>query len=299
MKTDYTMEKLDLEILHTFVVIIEMGSYTKASNILFKSQSAISEQIQKLEVFCDAQLLHRGRYGAKPTAIGEKMYKHAKKILSLNDNIIADIRNHDLVYELTLSITDYFMPATIASVLRGLRDQCQNIQFNVSIQSSSKMLLEHTLEQYDIALFIHLNGQRLPDNDNFMVVGHEPLCWAGSKDLSITGSAPLPIITLPKGCLLQKLAIDKLENNKISYNLSHYASSVIGMQSAIEAQLGIGCLNRSSMSKKFIDYTDILKLPALPDIDYIMYYKSEKNPFINTIKGLVERVTSNDNAFEK
>jgi len=30
-----------------------------------------------------------------------------------------------------------------------------------------------------------------------------------------------------------------------------------------------------------------------------MYYKSEKNPFINTIKGLVERVTSNDNAFDR
>lgn len=286
------MEALDLEILHTFVIVTEMGSYTKASNVLFKSQSAISEQIQKLEAFCDTQLLSRGRHGAKPTAVGKRMYKHAKKILSLNKNIIADIKSCDPVCELTLSITDYFMPNKLASVLRGLRDQYQNIHFNVSIQSGSKLFREHTLDQYDVALFVNLSGQQLPNYDNFIVVGQEPLCWAGSKEFSMNKENPLPIITLPKGCMLQKAAIEKLENNKKSYTLSHYASSVIGMQSAIEAQLGIGCLNKSSMSKNFIDYTDVFDLPKLPNIDYIMHYKSEKLQFIDTIKDLVEEITS-------
>ena len=285
------MDILDLEILHTFVIVTDTGSYTKASTILFKSQSAISEQIQKLELFCGAQLLSRGRHGAKPTATGKKLYQYARSILSMNTEIVADIRRREKIYELTLSITDYFMPNKIAPILKGLRDQYQNIRFNVSIQSSSKIMRELSLHQCDVALFANLNGQQLPVTDNCLIVGREPLCWAGAKDFSMTGYKGLPVITLPKGCLIQKLAIEKLENNKIEFNLLHQASSVGGMQSAIEAQLGIGCLNKSSMTSNLIDYTEFFNLPKLPDIEYVLYYKTEKLQFIDSIKALVESVT--------
>lgn len=286
-----TMDILDLEILHTFVIVADTGSYTKASTILFKSQSAISEQIQKLELFCGAQLLSRGRHGANPTATGKKLYQYARSILSMNTEIVADIRKREKIYELTLSITDYFMPNKIAPILKGLRDQYQNIQFNVSIQSSSKIMRELSLNQYDVALLANLSGQQLPDTEDYLIVGREALCWAGAKDFSMTGYKGLPIITLPKGCLIQKLAIEKLENNKIEFNLLHHASSVVGMQSAIEAQLGIGCLNKSSMTSNLIDYTEILQLPKLPEIEYVLYYKTEKLQFIDSIKALVESLT--------
>lgn len=286
-----TMDILDLEILHTFVIVTDTGSYTKASTILFKSQSAISEQIQKLELFCGAQLLSRGRHGANPTATGKKLYQYARSILSMNTEIVADIRKREKIYELTLSITDYFMPNKIAPILKGLRDQYQNIQFNVSIQSSSKIMRELSLNQYDVALLANLSGQQLPDTEDYLIVGREALCWAGAKDFNMTGYKGLPIITLPKGCLIQKLAIEKLENNKIEFNLLHHASSVVGMQSAIEAQLGIGCLNKSSMTSNLIDYTEILQLPKLPEIEYVLYYKTEKLQFIDSIKALVESLT--------
>lgn len=285
------MEALDLEILYTFVIVTELGSYTKAASVLFKSQSAISEQIQKLEAFCDVQLLSRGRHGAKPTVNGEKMYRHAKKILALNDEIMKDIRSCEPVISLRLSITDYFMPNRIASILRGLSDQHKEFRFSVSIQSGSTIFREHILDQYDVALFVNLSGQQLPSYDNFVIVGHESLCWAGHKNFSISKNNPLPIITLPKGCLLQKAAIEKLENNKASYTISHYASSVAGMQSAIEAQLGIGCLNKSSMPSDFIDYTELYNLPPLPTIDYIMHYKSEQKMLIDEIRKQVQYVT--------
>lgn len=285
------MDILDLEILHTFVIVTDTGSYTKASTILNKSQSAISEQIQKLELFCGAQLLSRGRHGANPTATGKKLYQYARSILSMNTEIVTDIRRREKIYELTLSITDYFMPNKIAPILKGLRDQYQNIQFNVSIQSSSKILRELSLNQYDVALLANLSGQQLPDTEDCLIVGREALCWAGAKDFSMTGYKGLPIITLPKGCLIQKLAIEKLENNKIEFNLLHHASSVAGMQSAIEAQLGIGCLNKSSMTSNLIDYTEILKLPKLPEIEYVLYYKTEKLQFIDSIKALVKSLT--------
>ena len=183
------------------------------------------------------------------------------------------------------------MPNKIAPILKGLRDQYQNIRFNVSIQSSSKIMRELSLNQYDVALFANLSGQQLPVADNCLIVGREPLCWAGAKDFSMTGYKGLPVITLPKGCLIQKLAIEKLENNKIEFSLLHQASSVGGMQSAIEAQLGLGCLNKSSMTSNLIDYTEFFSLPKLPDIEYVLYYKTEKLRFIDSIKALVESVT--------
>ena len=41
--------ELDIDLLRTFVAVVESGSFTKASRTVFRSQAAVSMQVKRLE----------------------------------------------------------------------------------------------------------------------------------------------------------------------------------------------------------------------------------------------------------
>jgi len=52
---------LDLELVRTLAVIVDTGGFTEAAKRLYRTQSAISMQIKRLEDSLGAKLLHRNR----------------------------------------------------------------------------------------------------------------------------------------------------------------------------------------------------------------------------------------------
>ncbi|MCX7977836.1 MAG: LysR family transcriptional regulator [Bdellovibrionaceae bacterium] len=72
---------LNLQHLSTFVAVISEGSMTAAADKLFLTQPAVSQQIRNLEEQLGVELLVRGVRQIKPTAQGEVLYEHARRIL--------------------------------------------------------------------------------------------------------------------------------------------------------------------------------------------------------------------------
>jgi len=54
-----SMVDIDLDLLRALVLVYESGSFTKAAQLLFRSQSAISLKIKKLEGLIGKKLLLR------------------------------------------------------------------------------------------------------------------------------------------------------------------------------------------------------------------------------------------------
>src|SRR5262245_9892512 len=71
--------------LRTFMIIVEMKSFTRAGRRLGLSQSAISQQISALERQLGVKLLRRTGAGAMPTPPGELLVQYARQILTKID----------------------------------------------------------------------------------------------------------------------------------------------------------------------------------------------------------------------
>ncbi len=54
---------LDPDLLRAFVLIAEERSFTRAAQLVGRTQSAVSMQVQRLEGVLGQQLFHRGRGG--------------------------------------------------------------------------------------------------------------------------------------------------------------------------------------------------------------------------------------------
>ena len=83
--------RLDLDLLRTFVFIAETGSVSRAAACVHRTQSAVSMQVRRLEEAVGKLLLERGSHGVRLTAAGERMVRHAHKLLRLHDEAIAEL----------------------------------------------------------------------------------------------------------------------------------------------------------------------------------------------------------------
>lgn len=65
-----------------FYYVVKLKSFSKAAELTFRSQPALSLQIKKLEAEFGTELIERmGKHGVKPTLAGKKVYKYAKRIV--------------------------------------------------------------------------------------------------------------------------------------------------------------------------------------------------------------------------
>ena len=83
---------MNIETLKVFRDLIDTGSFSKTAKLNYISQSAVSQQIKKLELILRCRLFTRTANKIKLTSCGEKFYAAAKKIVLVFENSMVAIK---------------------------------------------------------------------------------------------------------------------------------------------------------------------------------------------------------------
>lgn len=86
------VERIDrVELMRTFVRIVETGSLSAAARQLSTTQATVSRRLQSLETLLGARLLLRTTHATRLTDDGERCYQHARRVidswLALEDEV--------------------------------------------------------------------------------------------------------------------------------------------------------------------------------------------------------------------
>src|SRR5258707_13144194 len=73
----------DLELLRSFVSVVDSGGFTRAGERVHRTQSTVSQQIKRLEDDVGQPLLNRTAKDVTPTEAGERLLSYARRLLSL------------------------------------------------------------------------------------------------------------------------------------------------------------------------------------------------------------------------
>jgi DNA-binding transcriptional LysR family regulator len=260
--------RLDLDLLHAFVVICDAGSLTAASRRLHRSQSAVSEQMQKLEESCGRPLLVRAKAGVSPTPAGERLLLHARQLLGMSEIALQDVQGVEIAGALRLAITDYFRPAQIVEILSRIRERYPRLRLQVSVRKSA--LIEEDDDEFDIGISMRLLDGRQPRryaNDGRIVIAREPLSWVAHHTFGKGRAERLPLVALPETCSLRRAIVRALNKQKVKFDIVLSASGVAGLHMAVAAGLGVTCLNASALptSARRCEFDG---LPAMPDAEF-------------------------------
>src|ERR1700694_2078727 len=74
---------LDLELLRSFVSVVDSGGFTRAGERVHRTQSTVSQQIKRLEDDIGQPLLNRTGKSVTPTEAGERLLSYARRLLAL------------------------------------------------------------------------------------------------------------------------------------------------------------------------------------------------------------------------
>src|ERR1700747_812624 len=81
-----------LEKLRLFLVVLEESSLRRAADRLRISQSALTRQMQSLELELGGRGLERTSVGVRPTNAGRALVERAKTLLADYDSTLAEVR---------------------------------------------------------------------------------------------------------------------------------------------------------------------------------------------------------------
>lgn len=99
-------------LLETFLAVADCGSFTKASERLYISATAVMKQMNSLEKHLDLKLVERTPNGARLTPAGEVIYRDAKFLMDYSQKSIASAKAATHTYDTTFCVgTSLLNPA--------------------------------------------------------------------------------------------------------------------------------------------------------------------------------------------
>lgn len=229
---------LDLELLRSFVSVVDAGGFTRAGERVHRTQSTVSQQIKRLEESFGRELLQRSGKRVTLTDEGERLLSYARRLLALAAearDVVAKPASDGVV---RLGIPEDFAAHRLAQMLSQHRRARPNLRLDVRCDISTELRAALERGEIDVALV-----KRTPGDGRCVAAWPERLQWVtSSRHPIVSNGDPVPLAVFQHGCLYRNRAIHALEAAGRSWHIAYSSPNMVGIQAAVSAGLGVSIL---------------------------------------------------------
>jgi DNA-binding transcriptional LysR family regulator len=234
---------LDLDLLRSFVSVVDAGSFTRAGERVHRTQSTVSQQIRRLEESFGRPLLHRNGKQAIPTDEGERLLSYARRILALAEEARDVVARPTAEGIVRLGIPEDFAANRLTRLLSKFARSRPGLRLDVRCDLSVNLQEEIDSGELDLALLKRDAG----DKKSAFAAWPESLSWVTSRSRPVDpGRDPVPLAVFPQGCLYRRRAIHALESAGRTWHIAYTSPHFAGVQAAVSAGLGVSILPSSA-----------------------------------------------------
>jgi len=190
---------MELRHLKYFLAVAETGSFTRAAASCYVAQSALSQQIARLEKEVGAALFSRTSRSVLLTAAGELLVPLARRILAEVDNAqaeldaLAGLRRGRLRLGLVQTLASAF---DMVDLMADYRQRYPGVDFHVINATSTEMAAAVLSGGLDIAV-VGLGPDQLPDGLGHRTLGSDPLVVIVPRDHELADRGSIDLSELP------------------------------------------------------------------------------------------------------
>lgn len=250
---------LDLDQLRTFVAIAESGSFTRAATTVFRTQSAVSMQMRRLEDRIGKSLFTREGRNSRLSEEGVKLLVYARKMLRLNDETLAMFDDAALTGHVRLGTpddyADRFLPEILARFSRS------NPQVEVTVVCAPTPVLVDFLKsnELDLAIITYM-----PEKSPAEMIRREPLYWVTSSRHHQHEEEVLPLALGRANCDWRGSAISALERAAQAHRVLYSSWNSTAVGATVLAGLAVSVLPESAIRPGMRILTEAEGFPELP-----------------------------------
>ncbi|KAA0699599.1 LysR family transcriptional regulator [Neorhizobium sp. P12A] len=252
---------LDIDQLQTFIAIVDSGSFTKAADRVFKTQSAVSMQMRRLEERVGKQLFIKDGRGNRLSAEGEKLLNYARRIIRLNNEAIAAFDDNRLEGTLRIGTPDDYADRFMPEIIGRFAKTHPNVEMYIVCEPSPDLADRMLKGELDIALVTHNPRLRVSD-----VVRTEPLCWVSSANHPIREDAPVPLAVGRRDCQWRQVACATLDAVGRDYQILFTSWSCTVVAAAVLAGMAVSVVPESALRTGMKVLSQADGFPPLPPV---------------------------------
>lgn len=257
----------DLDLLRTFVAVVDNGGFTRAGERIGRTQSTVSLQIKKLEEALGRPVFDRSGRDLRLTPDGEVLLIYARQILHLADEGLSRILEPDIEGTVRLGTPEDFATAYLPGVLARFARAYPRVALNVDCNFSSDLLERFYRGEYDLVLV-----KREPLGPaGGIPVWRDVLVWVSGHQLVLDKHQPIPLVLAPAPDVYRQRALASLQAANREWRLVYTSVSSEGLQAAVQAGLGITVLSKGMVPAGLKVLGAEHELPQLPDAEIALY----------------------------
>ncbi|EJW11164.1 Transcriptional regulator, LysR family [Rhodovulum sp. PH10] len=280
---------LDIDQLRTFVAIAETGSFTRAAEIVHKTQSAVSMQMKRLEERIERPLFVRDGRASKLTEDGERLLDYARRIVKLNVEAVSAFSDDDLAGRVRLGVPDDYADRYLPEIMARFSRVYPGVELTVFCEPSTDLVLRLDDDEIDIAIVTSCETARAVE-----IFRQEELLWVTSSRHSIHCDSPLPLALGRPACAWRTTAVESLDRIGRPHRLLFSSGNAGAISAAVLAGLAISVLPTSGLRPGMRVLTPADGFPTLPPCRIgLLRNTHERSPLAEALAGHI--VSSLDN----
>ena len=261
---------LPTDILRTFLAVIDLGSFTKAGQLLGRTQPAISLQVRKLEEMVGMPLMDTSGRNLVLTVAGENLARYARQLLAMNDEIVARLQKRESTGSLRVGLPTDYAAAFFQEALARFSTLHPEVQISIYCEISEQLLPMFERDDLDIMIAMY-NDSPMP---GLIYSWFERPVWAVGADCDTEKKLPVPIAAHPEGCHYRDRMIRSLDQIGRSWRITYCSPGISGLQHAVSAGFGVTALTRQTLTPSMRILTEKDGYPPLADIHVGMFFKN-------------------------
>ncbi len=254
---------LELDLLKTLVAIADTGNFSAAAEAVFRTPSAVSMQVKRIEETLGRPIFTRDSRSVEVTADGEVLIEHGRRLLALNRKMVAHFIKPEVTGRVALGAPDDVAEFYLPAMLRRFSESHCCITVDVVVDSSIN--LSKRVRKGELDLTLTTIDPSHEHSSGIEILHREPLVWAGLKNGIAYEQDPLPVSVWEEGCFWRHKGLESLDEIGRDYRIAYMSAHISGQRAAIQADLAVAPIPISSCVNGVIPLGEKHGLPELQD----------------------------------
>lgn len=263
---------LDLDLLRTFVAVADLNTFAAAAAAVCRTQSAVSQQMQRLEQLVGKELFARHGRNKLLTEHGIQLLGYARKILRFNDEACMSLMFSNLQGVLTLGASDESADTILPFLLNRISSVYPKLALDVSVKRNAFMVEMLKENEVDLVVTTHRPGQY-----GCLTLRTSPTHWYCAAEYVLQKGEPIPLVLLDDPSPFRDMVLTALNEASIPWRLAYVASTLPAVRAAVKAGLGVTARPVEMMSPDLRVLGQSEGLPSLPDTEYLLCHNAASN----------------------
>ena len=257
-----------LDDLRTLVEFAHAGSIARAADRLYRTPSAITRQVQRLEAALGAELLDRSVKPPRLNSLGSRVLEQARDLLqrteALKSLASSDAEPHGL---LRIGLAHALAEGTFIEPIRALTEKYPKVRLRLLSELTGELFQRLLAGELDVAAVLLPEGKTAPPPLLTNIIASDRMeivqGAAGNVDGDWKSLGRAPWVINPPGCLLRASLLDRMERAGFTPMIAAEIHNMHLQLAFVQSGYGVGLLPARFIARNHsIDTVKVLRPPS-------------------------------------